>query len=105
MMATQNPLLEMPVMPDVELLDRGKEMGGFHTDVELAKAILTNKAAISNVRAGKKKLGLIPKLRCYDILLFIQATQVLQTIFHIEPHHQALPEHLQQPENQTSDPK
>lgn len=102
-MPNQNPIPEMPVMPDVELLDRAKCQGGFNTDVELARAILTNKAAISNVRAGKKKLGLIPKLRCYDILLYNQATQVLQTIFHIEPHHQAQPEQLQQPENLAND--
>lgn len=103
-MATQNPIPEMPVMPDIELLDRSKEKGGFHTDVELAHAIFTNKAAISNVRAGKKKLGLIPKLRCYDILLYKQATQVLQTIFHIEPHHQAQPEQPREAKNQTNDP-
>lgn len=83
----QKNISEMPVMSDVELLNRTKIKGGFVTDVDLANAILTNKAAISNVRAGKKKLGLIPKLRCYDILAYNQATQVLQTIFHIEPHH------------------
>lgn len=102
-MPNQNSIPEMPVMPDVELLDRAKSKGGFKTDVELARAILTNKAAISNVRAGKKKLGLIPKLRCYDILLYNQATQVLQTIFHIEPHHQGQPEQVQQPENVAND--
>ena len=55
-------------LTDIELLSQTKHKCLFKTDVELARAILTNKAAISNINAGKKPLGQLPKIRCYALL-------------------------------------
>lgn len=79
-----DPMCHLPsVLTDVELLQQTKQKCGFKTDVELAHAILTNKAAISNINAGRKPLAQLPKLRCYALLGHDWATVALR---YLDPH-------------------
>ncbi len=71
--ATQNSI-------EVELLDTLLKGFGIRNDAQLAAWLHIDKSLIYAVRAGKRRLGIVPRLRVLDHIGFLKARSILESI-------------------------